>query len=134
MIRLIFTRRYLDLKGLFIALDKSQARIEFQPDGKVMSANENLLRIFGYQLAEIRGQHHRLFVDPDEAQAPAYQRFWEGLRRGEFQSAEYRRIGKGGRQVWIQATYNPVLDWRGRVVKIVKFATDVTKEKQRIAN
>jgi len=134
MIRLISTRRYLDVKGLFVALDKSQARIDFQPDGKVMSANENLLRIFGYQLAEIRGQHHRLFVDPDEAQAPAYQRFWEGLRRGEFQSAEYRRIGKGGRQVWIQATYNPVLDWRGRVIKIVKFATDITKEKQHTAN
>ncbi|WP_395826658.1 PAS domain S-box protein [Elstera sp.] len=134
MIRLISTRRYLDLKGLFVALDKSQARIEFQPDGKVMSASENLLRIYGYQLAEIRGQHHRLFVDPDEAQAPAYQRFWEGLRRGEFQSAEYRRIGKGGRQVCIQATYNPVLDWRGRVIKIVKFATDITKEKQHTAN
>ncbi len=134
MIRFISARRYLDLKGRFVALDKSQAVIEFRPDGTVETANENFLRIFGYQLRDIRGQHHRLFVDPAEAQTPEYQGFWESLRRGEFQSAEYRRIAKDGRQVWIQATYNPVIDWRGRVVKIVKFASDVTEAKLRIAN
>ncbi len=134
MIRFISARRYLDLKGRFTALDKSQAVIELLPDGTVIAANENFLRIFGYRLEEIRGQHHRLFVDPVEAQAPEYNRFWEGLRRGEFQSAEYRRLGKDGRQVWVQATYNPVIDWRGRVVKIVKFATDITESKIRAAH
>jgi methyl-accepting chemotaxis protein len=134
MIRFISARRYLDLKGRLDALDKSQAVVEFRPDGTVSMANENFLRVFGYQLRDIRGQHHRLFVDPAEAQTPEYQRFWESLRRGELQSGEYQRIGKEGRPVWIQATYNPVLDWRGRVVKIVKFATDVTEAKLRVAN
>jgi len=116
---------HTELKAKLNALDASQVLIEFDLDGTVITANANFLATLGYALDEIRGQHHRMFVDPAE-QGPDYDRFWAALRRGEFQQAEYKRLGKDGRAVWIQATYNPVLDASGRLMKVVKFAVDVT--------
>ncbi|MGC5779757.1 methyl-accepting chemotaxis protein [Methylobacterium sp. NFXW15] len=118
--------RNADFEGKLNALDRSQGIIEFNLDGTVITANANFLAILGYSLDEAKGQHHSLFVDPAERESPAYRIFWETLRKGEFQQAEYKRIGKGGREVWIQATYNPVRDASGRLVKVVKFATDIT--------
>ncbi|WP_396593546.1 methyl-accepting chemotaxis protein [Brevundimonas sp. R86498] len=115
------------------ALGQSLAIIEFSPDGKILDANPNFCKAMGYDLAEIRGQHHRLFVDPEEAMGTDYTAFWARLGRGEFDAREYRRLGKGGREVWIQASYNPVRNGRGKVVKVVKVATDITKEKLRNA-
>ncbi len=123
----------LDAQGKLGAIDRAQAVIEFDLTGRVLAANENFLDLMGYRLEEIRGQHHRTFVDPSYASSADYQMFWERLARGEYSSGEYKRIGRGGREVWIQATYNPVFDPRGRVVKIVKFATDVTSAKLRNA-
>ncbi|MBS0394022.1 MAG: PAS domain-containing protein, partial [Proteobacteria bacterium] len=110
------------------AIDKAQAVIEFEMDGTIVTANEGFLRALGYQLEEVRGKHHSLFVDPAYRTSPEYGAFWDKLRRGEFDAAQYKRIGKGGREVWIQATYNPVLDSTGRPYKVVKFATDVTDQ------
>ncbi len=112
--------------GMLAALDRSQAIIEFTLDGVILDANENFLKGMGYRLDEIRGQHHRMFMDPAEAAGKDYQLFWQALRRGEFRSGEYRRVGAGGKTVWIQASYNPVLDANGRPMKVVKFATDIT--------
>ncbi|GJD48265.1 hypothetical protein OPKNFCMD_0982 [Methylobacterium crusticola] len=112
------------------AIERSQATIAFALDGTVTEANPNFLALMGYRLEEVRGRHHRLFVDPAEAEGDAYKAFWDSLRRGEFQSAEYKRLAKGGREVWIRATYNPVLDTRGRTIQIIKFALDITAEKR----
>jgi methyl-accepting chemotaxis protein len=111
------------------ALSKSQAIIEFKPDGTIVTANENFLNAMGYTLAEIQGRHHSMFVEPSAKDSAGYRNFWAALGRGEYQAAEYKRIGKGGKEVWIQASYNPILDRRGRVVKVVKYATDVTQRK-----
>ena len=120
--------RAADMAGQVAALNKAQAVIEFDLDGRVISANRNFLDALGYRLEEIEGRHHRLFVDAAERETPAYRRFWQALGRGEFQAGQYRRIGKGGRDVWIQACYNPILDMNGRPFKVVKFATDVTAQ------
>ncbi len=111
------------------AVSKSLAVIEFAPDGTILTANANFLATVGYELGEIVGQHHRIFVEPAYAGSSAYREFWDRLRRGEFDAAEYKRIGKGGREIWIQASYNPILDASGKPVKVVKFASDVTKQK-----
>ncbi|SFU99088.1 methyl-accepting chemotaxis sensory transducer with Pas/Pac sensor [Methylobacterium sp. 174MFSha1.1] len=116
------------------AIERSQAIVTFGLDGLLAEANENFLQLMGYRLDEVRGRHHRLFVDPAEAANPAYEAFWARLRRGEVQSAEYRRLAKGGREVWIRASYNPVRDASGRPVRIVKFALDITAEKQAAAD
>ena len=118
-----------DTQGKLGAIDKSQAVIEFDLGGKVLAANKNFLDLTGYELEEIRGRHHRMFVGEQQAATPDYQAFWERLARGEFQSGEWKRLGKGGREVWIQATYSPVFDHRGRPTKVVKFASDVTRQK-----
>ncbi|PKR89766.1 chemotaxis protein [Pleomorphomonas diazotrophica] len=115
--------------AVLAALGRSQAVIEFEPDGKVITANANFLKVLGYELSEIVGKHHSLFVDPAEVKSEAYAKFWRDLASGQYQSAEFKRIGKGGREVWIQATYNPVLNRSGKVVRVVKFATDVTARK-----
>jgi methyl-accepting chemotaxis protein len=120
------TLRNADFAGKLSALDRSQGIIEFNLDGTVITANANFLAILGFSLEEVKGKHHSLFVDPAEREKAAYRTFWETLRKGEFQQAEYKRIGKAGREVWIQATYNPVRDAAGRLVKVVKFATDIT--------
>ncbi|WP_246775588.1 methyl-accepting chemotaxis protein [Methylobacterium aquaticum] len=120
-------RRTADFEGKMTALDRSQGIIEFELDGTVITANENFLALVGYSLDEVRGRHHGMFVDAAERGSDAYRAFWEAMRRGEFQQAEYRRFGKGGREIWIQATYNPVRDASGRVTKVAKFATDITR-------
>ncbi len=111
------------------ALDKSQAIIEFEMDGTILTANANFLGAMGYSLSEIQGEHHRMFVEPEYGNSLEYKDFWARLGRGEFQSAQYKRLGKGGREVWIEASYNPVFDKRGRPYKVVKFATDITAQK-----
>src|SRR6202171_2678198 len=111
------------------AISKSQAVIEFNPDGTIVTANENFLKTLGYSLGEIQGKHHSMFVEPAMRESAAYREFWAKLNRGEFQAAEYKRIGKGVREVWIQASYNPMLDRNGKVYKVIKFATDVTAKK-----
>jgi methyl-accepting chemotaxis protein len=115
------------------AIDRVQGVIEFSLDGKVLWANENFLKVLGYTLDEIRGQHHRMFVDPAFVSSPEYAAFWQKLNRGEYEAAVFKRIGKGGRQVWIQASYNPVLDASGKPVKVVKFATDITEQQNQAA-
>ncbi len=120
--------RNADYAGQIAAIGKSQAVIEFALDGTILSANANFLDAMGYALEEIRGQHHRMFVVPEERDGAAYREFWESLRRGEFKSGEYRRVGKDGREIWIQASYNPILDLDGRPAKVVKFASDVTQQ------
>ncbi|MCB9587717.1 MAG: PAS domain S-box protein [Polyangiaceae bacterium] len=112
------------------ALDKVQAIIEFELDGTIITANQNFLATLGYTQEEVKGRHHRMFVDPSYAASPDYSSFWEALRRGEFKSAEFRRIGKAGNDVFIQASYNPIFDAAGKPYKVVKFAVDVTKEVQ----
>lgn len=112
------------------SLNRSQARINLTPDGEILDANANFLGALGYTLDEVRGKHHSIFVDPTEAKSQTYLDFWAKLRRGEFQTAEYLRIGKGGRRVWIQATYNPVMDDAGQVTSVVKFATDITQQRE----
>ncbi|MBN9315443.1 MAG: PAS domain S-box protein [Devosia sp.] len=111
------------------AISKSQAIIEFSLDGTVIAANANFLSLLGYELAEVVGQHHRMFVDPVTASSSAYLAFWDRLRHGQFEAGEYKRIGKTGKEVWIQATYNPVFDRGGKLVKVVKLASDVTSQK-----
>lgn len=117
----------------FRALDQALATIEFAMDGTILGANQNFLTLMAYEAAEIRGQHHSIFVEPQEATTEAYRQFWQTLRDGQFQSAEYRRIARDGREVWIQASYNPIRNRRGRLVSVVKIASDVTAQKLRNA-
>jgi methyl-accepting chemotaxis protein len=123
-----------DMAAQIAAINRSQAVIEFTPDGKVVHANANFLAVLGYSLDEIRGQHHAMFVDPEYRGSAEYRMFWEKLGRGEFDSAQYKRVGKGGREVWIQASYNPLLDRSGKVTSVIKFATDITAVKLRNAD
>ena len=116
-------------RAMINALDRSMARIEFSPDGTILFANVNFLNVMGYKLEEIQGKHHSLFVSPQEKDSAAYREFWRKLHDGEYQAAEYKRFGKGGKEVWIQASYNPVIGRGGKTVKVVKFATDVTDAK-----
>ena len=120
-----------DYQGQIAAIGKSQAVIEFDLDGTIRAANANFLAALGYTLDEIRGRHHRMFVEADYAASDAYVQFWAKLARGEFDRGQYLRLGKGGREVWIEASYNPILDASGRPVKVVKYAIDVTEQKKR---
>jgi methyl-accepting chemotaxis protein len=120
--------RTADLAGQIEAIGKSQAVIEFDLDGIILHANENFLRTLGYTLSEIKGRPHSLFLPAAERDSPAYREFWASLKRGEFQSGEYKRIGKAGKEVWIQASYNPIRDLNGRPCKVVKYATDTTAQ------
>ncbi|WEJ58391.1 methyl-accepting chemotaxis protein [Devosia sp. FJ2-5-3] len=125
-------RQAIDAKGQLAAISRSQAVIEFTLDGQIITANENFCTALGYRLDEIEGQHHRIFVHPDDLTGPGYQEFWRKLGNGEFWSGEYLRIGKGGQEVWIQASYNPIFDASGRPYKVVKYATDITARKQAV--
>lgn len=129
MTSLFSSRADRDAAATLNAISKSQAMIEFNLDGTIITANENFLGAMGYTLDEIQGQHHRMFVEPAYAQSAEYADFWRRLGRGEFDSAEYKRLGKGGREVWIQASYNPVFDKAGKPFKVVKIAADVTAQK-----
>ena len=118
-----------DLLAIYQALDRVQAIIEFDLDGTVVSANENFLDLFGYDLDEVVGKHHSIFCDPEYAKSDEYAEFWQKLGRGEFHEAEFKRLAKGGEELWLRASYNPVLDKDGKPVKVMKFATDVTATK-----
>jgi methyl-accepting chemotaxis protein len=125
------TRRKLqaaEYESQIRAINRSQAVIEFQLDGTILTANQNFLSAVGYELHEIEGRHHSLFVAQADRNSAEYRDFWAALGRGEYQSAEYRRFGKHGREIWIQASYNPILDGAGRPYKIIKFATDITDQ------
>ena len=124
--------RAAENSGQMAAIYKVQAVIEFDLEGKILTANENFCTTMGYSLEEIRGQRHALFVDPDHAKSEEYRRFWQNLRQGEFQSGEFRRLGKNGREVWIRGSYNPIFDSEGRPFKVVKYATDSTPRKNAI--
>lgn len=118
-----------DLKGMMAAISRSQALIEFNPDGTVIKANENFLKVLGYSLAEIQGKHHEMFCDEAYSKSREYKKFWEDLNNGQFIADEFKRIGKGGKEVWIIASYNPIFDSNGKVCKVVKCATDITASK-----
>ena len=118
----------VDIAGQIAAIDKAQAVIEFNMDGTIITANANFLGVLGYSLDEIKGKHHSMFVEPSERDGAAYREFWAALNRGQYQAAEYKRIGKGGKEVYIQASYNPILDLNGRPFKVVKYATDTTRQ------
>lgn len=126
--------RNADYAGQLAAIGKSQAVIEFNLDGTVITANENFLKVLGYSLDEVRGKHHSLFVDSQYQHSPEYRQFWERLGRGEYDAGQYKRLGKGGREVWIQASYNPIMDANNRPFKVVKYATDITADKSRNAD
>ncbi|SIQ52779.1 methyl-accepting chemotaxis sensory transducer with Pas/Pac sensor [Rhizobium sp. RU35A] len=116
----------LDYQNQMAAISRVQAIIEFTPQGKVVTANENFCKVLGYRLDEIQGKDHAMFVEPDYAASPAYKQFWADLNEGRYQAAEFTRISKSGKPVYISASYNPIFDANGKVAKVVKFATDVT--------
>jgi methyl-accepting chemotaxis protein len=116
--------------GQIEATNKAQAVIEFEMDGTIITANDNFLTTLGYSLDEVQGQHHRMFVEEAFGASAEYKEFWAKLNRGEFESKEYKRIGKGGKEVWIQASYNPIFDLNGKPFKVVKFASDITAQRQ----
>lgn len=121
-------RQAADFEGQIDAIRKSQAVIAFKMDGTILDANEKFLNAMGYKRGEVIGKHHSMFVDKDFVNSADYTEFWESLRRGEYNVAEFKRLGKDGKEVWIQASYNPVLDFDGRPFKVVKYATDITKQ------
>jgi methyl-accepting chemotaxis protein len=123
----------IELQAINTALNRVQAVIEFQLDGTILHANENFLKALGYTLDEVQGRHHSMFCDSAFAGSEAYTQFWERLRAGHYQHGEYKRVGKGGREIWINASYNPVFDADGKPYKVIKFATDVTASKMRNA-
>ncbi len=128
-------QRLADLEATVAAINRSQAMIEFQLDGTIITANKNFLDTVGYSLDEIVGRHHSLFVDPAYGRSADYKAFWAGLGRGQFVSDKFQRVGKGGKDVWIQGNYNPIFDAAGKPCKVIKFAVDITgAELERIAN
>jgi methyl-accepting chemotaxis protein len=122
-----------DRAGQIAAIHTSQAVIEFNLDGTIRDANGNFTNAVGYSLDEIKGRHHSMFVEPQFAQSAEYREFWAKLGRGEYEAAQYKRLGKGGREIWIQASYNPIFDASGRPYKVVKFATDITEQVKLLA-
>ncbi len=122
-----------NLVGIMAAISRSQAVIEFNLDGTIITANDNFLAALGYGLDEIQGRHHSMFVDRVEAAGADYAEFWRSLNRGSFVAQKFRRFAKGGREIWIQASYNPVLDEEGRPYKVIKLAVDITEAEQAFA-
>ncbi len=122
----VIKRKSMEDDGKLAALSRAQAMIEFTPDGKILSANENFLAALGYTAQEIVGKHHSMFCEPAYAQSQEYRDFWQELRSGRFSAGQFMRLGKDGKRVFIQASYNPILDEQGRVLKVAKFAFDVT--------
>ncbi|MBW9114441.1 PAS domain S-box protein [Rhizobium cauense] len=120
-------RKAVEDAGKLDAISRSQAAIEFTPTGEILTANENFCNAVGYSLSEIIGKHHSMFCDPSYIRTDEYTGFWRRLAQGEFISNEFVRYGKGGKEIWIQAAYNPIRDADGKVYKVVKFATDVTQ-------
>jgi len=118
-----------DSSGQIEAIGKSQAVIEFDMQGNITLANENFLNAMGYSFDEIKGQHHSMFAEPKYAKSPEYKQFWQQLNEGKFDSGEYKRLAKAGKEIWIQASYNPIFDMNGKPFKVVKYATDITLRK-----
>lgn len=121
------------LQSIYNAMDKSQAVIEFNLDGIIEHANDNFLGALGYTLDEIKGKHHRMFCDPEYTESLAYKQFWQKLGSGEFEAGEYMRLKKDGSVIWINASYNPIIDDKGNVIKVIKFASDITEQKLKAA-
>ncbi len=119
----------LDTFGQVDAINRSQAVIHFEMDGTIISANKNFLDVVGYTLEEVQGRHHSMFAPAGLAESPEYKEFWASLNRGEFSSGQYKRIGKGGKEIWIEASYNPIFDMNGKPFKVTKFAADLTPRK-----
>ena len=117
-----------NFEGQISAIDKAQAVIEFSLDGRILRANDNFLNTMGYVAAELTGAHHSLFVEPAYRQSPEYRMFWDKLGRGEYDAGQYKRVGKGGKETWIQASYNPITGLDGKPYKVVKYATDITAQ------
>jgi len=126
--------RDADYRGQIAAIGKSQTVAEFGLDGRILSANENFLNVMGYTLDEIRGQHHSVLVEASARQDPEYRALWDKMARGEFEGGQYRRVSKDGWEVWMQASYNPIADAGGKLVKVVEYATDITEQKLRTAD
>lgn len=124
-----FNNHAWDQEARLAALDRVQAIIQFDLQGVILDANANFLRVLGYTLDEIRGKHHSVFVDDTVRTSDEYQSFWKRLRSGQFEAGQFRRIAKGGREVWIEASYNPLFDRHGKPCRVVKFATDITRQK-----
>lgn len=122
--------RNADIHGQFEALNKAMGVISFNMDGTIIDINENFLNVVGYSREEVVGKHHRMFAPPGVANSPEYAEFWAKLNRGEFDSGEYQRVGKGGKDIWLQASYNPIMDLNGKPYKVVKYAADITEQKQ----
>ncbi|WP_422388510.1 PAS domain S-box protein [Bradyrhizobium symbiodeficiens] len=120
-----------DAQARLDAIGRSQAMIEFNLDGSIITANRNFLDALGYRLDEIQGKHHSMFVPADQRDTAQYKAFWAALNRGEYQAREFKRVAKGGREVWIEASYNPVLDGSGKAVLVAKIATEITAKKIR---
>ncbi len=123
-------RQLMDFAGQVAAIGKAQAVIEFNMDGTVITANDLFLDALGYRLDEIQDRHHRMFVEDDVQDSTEYRRFWDRLNEGKYDAREYKRIGKASKEVWIQASYNPIFDDQGVPFKVVKYATDITRQKQ----
>ncbi len=124
------SRRLLAEAGSQIqAIGKAQAVIEFDMEGMILTANDNFLQVIGYSLDEVQGRHHSMFVEASYKDSSEYREFWLKLNRGEFESSQYRRLGKGGKAIWIEASYNPIFDENGKPVKVVKYASDITTQK-----
>lgn len=131
------TRQKMDfanLRGQVEAIGKSQAVIEFGLDGKILIANENFLGAMGYSLSEVQGRPHSMFVEPAYRESAEYRTFWQRLNQGEYQSGQFKRVGKGGKEIWIEASYNPILDLNGKPFKVVKYATDITAQMMLLDN
>ena len=124
----------VDYTAQIAALGRSQAIIAFTPEGTILSANSNFLSVMGYSESEVLGKKHSIFVDPAFAQSADYAAFWSDLRSGTFKASEFKRIAKSGKEVWIQGSYNPIVDDSGKVIKVVKFATDVTARVASVAS
>lgn len=122
------------LQSVFEAISASQAVIEFDLQGHILKANENFLTVMGYSMDEIRGKHHSMFVEGDYGKSSEYKAFWQNLNQGKFQAGQFKRVGKGGREIWIEASYNPVLDAVGKPIKVIKFATDITEQTKLLLN
>ncbi|KTB85138.1 chemotaxis protein [Pseudomonas syringae pv. syringae PD2766] len=115
-----------ETRSKLAAVDRAMAICEFDPAGNVIAANSNFLNVMGYALNEIKGKHHRSFCEPSLVNSPEYTDFWRKLNHGEFVGGQFKRIGKNGRVVWLEATYNPVFDVEGKLYKVVKFASDIS--------
>jgi diguanylate cyclase (GGDEF)-like protein/PAS domain S-box-containing protein len=123
--------RQADHQGQIAAIHKSQSVVSFNVDGSILDANDNFLDLTGYRLSQVIGRHHSMFVSPDERESEAYGKFWQALAAGQYQAGEFKRVGRDGREIWLQASYNPILDMNGRTFKVVKNAVDVTEQKLR---